>query len=170
MKQLLRRIRGAIGMGLTWCFGWAGVGMLIELIWNVFPGFPLGPLVDIWPAALGIPGLVGGLAFSVVLRIAAGQRRFDELSLPRFAALGALAGVVLGLLPLAISELDVARMAALTGFTTVLCSASATASLALARMAEDKELLEASAEVADVGLDAGEAKKLLGASRPLPRC
>jgi hypothetical protein len=162
VNRWLKRVRGAIGMGLTWAAGWAGVGMVIELIWNIFPGFPLGPLVDIWPAALGIPGLVGGLAFSGVLRIAAGRRRFDELSLPSFAAWGAVAGVFLGLLPLAISEPNLARMAALTAFTTVLCTVSATASLALARTVEDKELLDASSEVADVGLTRGEAKKLLG--------
>lgn len=98
MNTWLRRIRGALGMDLTWGAGWAAVGMLMEF---VDPG---GRIADIWPAVLGLPGLLGGVAFSVVLGIAAGRRRFDELSLPRFGVLGALAGVLLGLLPLAISE------------------------------------------------------------------
>ncbi len=48
------------------------------------------------------------------------------------------------------------------GTVTALCSASAAGSLALARMAEDPELLEASDHVADVGLSDGEARELLG--------
>ena len=48
----LRRIRGALGMSLVWAAGGFGVGGLIELIYNLWPGFPLGPLFDIWPAVL----------------------------------------------------------------------------------------------------------------------
>jgi hypothetical protein len=83
MKKWLRRIRGAVGMGLTWAAGWALVGVLIELFID-----PMGSLVDVWPTALAIPGFLGGAVFSAVLRIAEGRRRFDELSLPRFGAWG----------------------------------------------------------------------------------
>ena len=57
MKKWLRRIRGAVGMGL--------------------------PL-----PVLAIPGFFGGAFFSTVLGIAGRRHRFDELSLPRFAAWG----------------------------------------------------------------------------------
>jgi hypothetical protein len=83
MKKWLRRIRGAVGMGLTWAAGWAFVGVLIELLID-----PNGSLVDVWVTALAIPGFLGGAVFSAVLRIAEGRRRFDELSLPRFGAWG----------------------------------------------------------------------------------
>ena len=83
MKKWLRRIRGAVGMGLTWAAGWALVGVLIELFID-----PMGSLVDVWPTALTIPGFLGGAVFSTVLRITEGRRRFDELSLPRFGAWG----------------------------------------------------------------------------------
>ena len=55
-------------------------------------------LVDAWPTALAIPGFLGGAVFSAVLRIAEGRRRFDELSLPRFGAWGAVTGLLLGVL------------------------------------------------------------------------
>jgi hypothetical protein len=83
MQKWLRRIRGAVGMGLTWAAGWALVGVLTELFID-----PMGSLVDVWPTALTIPGFLGGAVFSAVLQVAEGRRRFDELSLPRFGAWG----------------------------------------------------------------------------------
>ena len=58
MKKWLRRILGAIAMGLTWAAGWAPVGVLIELFID-----PMGSLVDVWPTALAIPGFLGGAVF-----------------------------------------------------------------------------------------------------------
>jgi hypothetical protein len=83
VQKWLRRIRGAVGMGLTWAAGWALVGVLIELFID-----PMGSLVDVWPTALAIPGFLGGAVFSAVLQVAESRSRFDELSLPRFAAWG----------------------------------------------------------------------------------
>lgn len=148
-------------MGLTWFAVWVGAGFLME----VFD--PNGQIADIWPAVLGIPGFFGGVAFSVVLGIAAGRRRFDELSLPRFAAWGAVAGLLLGTLPFALGDSSGAMplwrlIAVVFGSTTLLCTVSATGTLVLARMAEDRELLEASEDVAEVGLSEREARKLLG--------
>ena len=83
MKKWLRRIRGAIGMGITWAIGWALVGILIGISWNL--GVPMGWFVSVFDAplpALAVPGFFCGAAFSLVLGIAARRRRFDELSLP----------------------------------------------------------------------------------------
>ena len=55
MNGWLRRIRGALGMGLSWAVvGFVG-GMGIELIHNLWPN-PLGSAIDIWPMALALPG------------------------------------------------------------------------------------------------------------------
>ena len=169
MKEWLRRIRGALGMGLTWAVGGFLVGSGIEIISNVWPT-PLGSMVDIWPAALGFPAFFGGVVFSTVLGIAGRRRRFDELSLPRFAAWGAVSGLLVGLIPAAMVAVGVASAnvdlwlltAALSGLVALLTAVSATGSLALARMAEDRALLEASEDVAEVGLTEGEAQELLG--------
>ncbi len=167
MKRWLRRIRGAVGMGLTWAAGWALVGMLIGLSWSL--GLPMEWFVEVFDAplpALAVPGFFGGAVFSTVLGIAGRRRRFDELSLPRFGAWGAVGGLLLGLFPslVAVSSgaASVAAAAIIIGTLTLLSAVSASSSLALARMAEERELLDASAEVAEVGLTGGEAQELLG--------
>ena len=143
MKKWLRRIRGAVGMGLTWAVGWAIIGgAIMEGIVD-----PNGKILDMWPQTLAIPGFLLGVVFSMVLMIAEGSRRFDELSLSRFAALGAVAGVALGALAVAAGVFPAVplllRAAVVIGPLTVLSAASAAGSLALAKMAEDRGLLAA---------------------------
>lgn len=158
MKKLLRRVRGALGMGLVWAIGGMGVGGLIELILNILPG-PDGAVIDMWPQVLAIVGFIAGTIFGTVLGIAAGRRRFDELSLPGFAGWGALAGLLLGGLGVATGG------PVLFVVVTTLASAIAGAvSLALARMAEDRGLLHAGAAGAEVGRAGGETPELLGRS------
>jgi hypothetical protein len=118
--------------------------------------------------ALAVPGFFGGVLFSVVLGIAGRGRRLDELSLPRFAAWGAVGGVLLGLVPAAMVTVGLASVAAgrsLWGLTAViiaplalLSAASAAVSLMVARKAEDRELSEGR----DSGLVEGESQKLIG--------
>jgi hypothetical protein len=48
------------------------------------------------------------------------------------------------------------------GITTLWSAIAAAGSLALARMAEDRELLAAGADVGEAGLTEGEARELLG--------
>ncbi|MGD2069143.1 MAG: hypothetical protein PVI57_10760 [Gemmatimonadota bacterium] len=168
MKKWLKRIRGALGMGLTW----AGIGFLagvaIELIHNLWPN-PLGAAVDIWPAALAYPGFFGGVAFSAVLGVAARRRRFDELSLPGVAAWGAVGGMLVSLIPAALVLLGLATPSvplwkftlALLGPFTVGGAIAASGSLALARMVEDRELLEDGRDVGDAGLTEEEERELL---------
>lgn len=169
MRRWLRRIRGALGMAVTWAVGGALVGFGIELIHNIWPN-PIGSLVDIWPAVLAYPAFFGGLAFSAVLGIAARRRRFDELSLPRFAAFGAVGGALVSVLPAALVGLGLATpnvpvwqiTAALLGPLTLGGAAAAAGTLALARLSEDRALLEGAEDVADVGLTEGETRELLG--------
>ncbi len=169
MKTLLKRIRGALGMALTWATVGFLAGMGIEAIHNVWPN-PVGSAVDIWPAALAYPGFVGGLAFSAVLGIAARRRRFDELSLPGVAAWGAAGGLLVALIPAAMVILGLATpnvplwriTLALAGAFSSGGAIAASASLVLARMAEDRELLDDGRDVAGVGLTETEKRELLG--------
>lgn len=138
MKPWVRRLRGAVGMGLTWAVGWAVAGLLVGVAMSV--GLPMGWFVGVFDAplpALGVPGFFSGAVFSLVLGVAARRRRFDQLSLPLFAGLGALGGLLLSLLPagaLAVQQPGV--LAVISGTLTVLSAGSATGTLLLARMAE----------------------------------
>ena len=158
MKKFMRRIRGAVGMGLVWAIGGLGVGGLIELLANVLPGgFPPSSAVDMWPQLLAMVGFLGGTIFATVLGIASGRRRFDELSLPGFTLLGAVAGLLLGGVTVALGS-----GIPFVGFTTVLSAVGAASSLMLARRAEKRELLGADVDLANVGLSEAEARELLG--------
>ena len=136
MRNWLRRIRAALGMGLIWAAGGAGVGGVLELIDNLFPGaLSFIAKVDMWPQLLAIPGFFGGVVFAMMLGIVGRRRRFDELSFPRFAAWGAAAGLLLGSLAVTIGA-----PAAFIGITTLGSAIAAAGSLALARIAEKREL------------------------------
>ena len=165
----LRKVRGAVGLGLTWAVVGFVAGMGIELIHNIWPN-PLGAAVDIWPAALAFPGFFGGLAFSAVLALAGRRRRFDELSLPRVAMWGAMGGMLVSLIPAAMVVLGLATpnvplrqiTVALLGPFALGGAIAAYGSLVLARMANDRELLDESRDVADLGLTKEEKRELLG--------
>jgi hypothetical protein len=165
MKKWLRRIRGAIGMGLTWAVGWALAGLLIGVASILLPGLPWDSFFEVFDAplpALAIPGFVGGALFSIVLGIAGRRRRFDELSLARFAAWGAVGGLLLLLFPFALVAVGLASregsaigagqiIATIGGPFILLSAASAAGSLMLARRAEDRGLPAASAGIAELG-------------------
>jgi hypothetical protein len=160
MKKWLRRIRGAVGMGLTWGVAWFGAGVALLLVVGVGAAdvpFPLG---------FGLLGFLAGVTFSGVLGIVEGRRRFDQMSLPRFAVWGGVGGLLLsGAFVLATGPggevLLLGPVFALSG------AGCAAGSLALARTEEDRELLDASGDVAEVGLTEGEAQELLG-GRAIP--
>ena len=59
MKKWLKRIRGAVGMGLTWAVAWFGVGAIVGL---VFVGG--GGLAELLAnsALFAVAGCVGGSA------------------------------------------------------------------------------------------------------------
>jgi hypothetical protein len=131
VKRWLRRIRGAIGMGLTWAAAWLGAGLVLLLVVGV------GAADVPFPLFFGLLGFLAGAVFSGVLGIIEGRRRFDQMSLPRFAGWGALGGLLLsGGLVLAAGLggeiLVLGPVFALAG------AGSAAGTLALARRAEER--------------------------------
>jgi hypothetical protein len=176
VKKWLRRSRGAVGMGLTWAAGWALFGVLIGVTSRLLPGLPWDSFFEVFDAplpALAVPGFVGGLIFSAVLGIAGRRRRFDELSLPGFAAWGAVGGLLLSLVPAALVAVGLASLgrpdfglwqitATISGPLIFLSAASASGSLLLARKAEGRDLPEASEDLAEMVPGEGGAQELLG--------
>ncbi len=132
MKKWLRRIRGAVGMGLTWAAAWFGAGLMLLLVVGV------GAADVPFPLFFGLLGFLAGATFSVVLGIVEGRHRFDQMSLPRFAGWGALGGVLLsGILVLAA---DLGGEFLVLGPVFALAGAgSAAGTLVLARKAEERE-------------------------------
>ena len=160
MKNWLRRIRGAIGVGLTWAAVWTGVGVTVGVVMAVLGLDPASAIVDAAAAGV-ILGFAAGATFSMVLAITEGRRRFDEMSLPRFAFWGALGALLLSGLFTATFTVRAAGFV-LYGILPLLGAGCAAGSLALARRADDRALLEHGADVAHVGLTEKETQQLLG--------
>ncbi len=156
MKNWLKRIRGAVGIGLTWAVAWGFVGALLGL-----------SLVG--PSAIGgvslsfaLYGFICGSGFSVLLGLTEGRHTFEEMSLLRFAAWGAAGGLLLsGFLMVTDGTLVWLADATTIGVMTMIGAGSAAGSLALARKADDRELLDAGADAAEVGLTKEERRELL---------
>lgn len=144
MPRWMRRVRGALVMGLVWGGAWAVIGG------GIMEGLvdPHGEILDMWPQTLAIIGFVGGVVFSTLLGLAAGRRRFAELSFAQFAILGAVAGVLQGAF-----AMKFGAPVTFIAFTTIASAIAGCASLALARMAQGRRSLRAHAGVAGVGPD-----------------
>jgi hypothetical protein len=158
MKKWLRRIRGAVLTGLSWAVVWAPVAVLLGT--TIID--PDNSMDEMWVMIGAIPGFLGGVVFATVLGIAARRRRFEELSVPRFAAWGALAGALVGAFPFLIGESSTAMPTWLfagivIGSISSMSALSAAGSLALARMGEARERLGAGADLRAVGRGRGEA-------------
>lgn len=152
-------------MGLTWAAAWFGAGMIIMVGFLLLTG-STGADVP-YPLGFGAFGFVAGVTFSGVLGLVEGRRRFDQMSLPRFAGWGAVGGFLLSavfVLTVALVE-DITFLSNLVVLGPVFGAAGAACaggSLAIARMGEDRELLDATDDVEKVGLTKEEARDLLG--------
>jgi hypothetical protein len=170
-------------MGVTWAVGWAVAGVLMGVSSLLLPGLPWDAFFQVFDAplpALAVPGFFAGLFFSTVLGIAGRHRKFSELSLPRFAAWGAVGGLLLTLFPFALVAAGLASregssvgtgqiIAAIGGPFVLLSILSAAVTLILARIGERRGSNGAGEGMADVGVTEGQAHELLrGGSSPLP--
>jgi hypothetical protein len=165
MKRWLRRIRGAIGMGLTWAAAWFAAGMIMMLGLLLTTG-TTGADVP-YPLGFGALGFVAGVTFSGVLGMVEGRRRFDQMSLPRFAVWGGAGGLVFSVVFVVVVALvdDPSFLSNLVVLGPVFAAAGAgcaAGSLTLARKAEARVLLQASEDAGEVGLAGAESRDRLG--------
>ena len=142
MTTWMRRIRAAFGMGLAWAAAWFGAGMVLLFVVG------LGAADVPFPLFFGFLGFLAGATFSVLLGTLGRHRKFDQMSMPRFAGWGALGGLVLaGALRLAMGP-DAEFLVLGTVFTAA-GAVSAAGTLALARRATEHELLDAKVGAVD---------------------
>lgn len=130
MPQFLKRIRSALVMGLVWGGFWAIVGGgIMEGIID-----PRSEIVDMWPQVLGVVGFMGGVIFSGAISMLAGRRGLDEFSFREFAGLGALTGVLQGVLAMAV----VGAPLLFLGITTAMSALLAAGTLGVVRVAAER--------------------------------
>lgn len=136
MERWTRRIRGAVGIGLTWAAAWFIAGMVLLVI--------VGPhAADVpFPLGFGLLGFLAGITFSGILGLAEGRRSFQQMSIPRFALWGGLGGFVFSALFVTATGLGPWAYLGLGGIFSASGAVCAAGSLAMARRADDSGALE----------------------------
>ena len=159
MRKWMKRLRGAVGMGLAWAAAWFGAGMVMMLGFLLITG-STGADVP-YPLGFGLFGFLGGVLFSGVLGVAEGRRRFEQMSLLRFALWGGAGGLLLAVIFIPVAGLG--GEAFLLGPLFALAGAGCAAgTLVLARMAQGRDSLNGGADLAELGLTGDDAGKLPG--------
>jgi hypothetical protein len=137
MKQLLRRIRAALGMGLIWAAAWSAAGALLARVPGFYSDLP-------FPLLFAPLGFVTGIIFSGLLVVIGGRRGFVRTSLSRFAVWGAVSGLLLsGIFVVGAALRGASAWREFLAFGPALAMASAVCaagSLAVARRAERREI------------------------------
>lgn len=161
METWLRRMRGALGMALIWGLAWFTGGMVLLLI--------VGPdAADVpFPLFFGLLGFLAGALFSGILGLIERGRGFHQLSLPRFAGWGAAAGLLFSVLfALTVTLIGAGAMLDdllfLAPLFAAIGAASAGGTLALARAADDRALLEGGLDLGEPESEEGERRRRLG--------
>ena len=100
MTQFVRRLRGALGIGLAWGVLWAALGAALAIIIGVVDPDQIGPGEGPARVALilGLVGFLSGLGFAGLLALAERRSTLHDLSLGRVALWGLLGGVAIPLL------------------------------------------------------------------------
>jgi hypothetical protein len=154
MGKWMRRIRGAIGMGFTWAAAWFAAGLVPRWVFGFNADVP-------FPLVFGVLGFIGGVIFSGLLMLTEGRRGFEQMTLPRFAAWGAVGGVLLSAIFTRAASLGWADALVIAPTFAVACAICASGSLALARRAGMRELPDIRGDTAEAELADHEKRQLL---------
>ena len=152
MGKLVRRIGGAIGMGISWAVAWGVVGMVPRWLFGFNTDAPL-------PLVFAVLGFIAGVTFSALLMLFERGRWLEQMTFPRFAAWGALSGFLLSAIFTRIASLGAGDVFVIAPIFAVAAAACASGSLALARRAEMRELPEGGSSTR-IGFNDYEKRKL----------
>jgi hypothetical protein len=120
-------------MGLTWAAAWSATGVVPRWVFGINSDLP-------FPLLFGGLGFIAGVTFSGLLVLTEGRRRFDQMSLPRFAAWGAAGGLLLATLFVTGASLGWGAVLAIHTTFALASAGCAAGSLAVARRATSREL------------------------------
>lgn len=144
MGTLFRRLRGLIGVGVTWGALWAGIGAGIGVVIGIVNPYAwrfTNPILE-WAFGMGVYGAVSGVGFGVLFSLKEGRKMLLDLSLKRVALWGLLGSAavpavfaMLGWLPVGTPIVDIAQAMLVTGF---LGGTFAPGAVGIARRAELK--------------------------------
>jgi len=100
MDRLLRKLRGMLGIGLTWGVGWGTLIFILASIIGVVDPQQIDQGEEPWRLAVlvGLVGFMSGAAFAAILSSAERRKSLKDLSVLRAALWGALGGAALPLL------------------------------------------------------------------------
>lgn len=134
-------------MGFVWGAAWSGAGIVLAVLTRFQADAP-------FPLIFGVLGFFAGVIFSTFLALTEGRRRFDQMSLPRFAGWGAMGGVLLSAVFARAASLGWGDVLTIVPTFALASAACASGSLALARRALTREVTDirggsAAAELTD---------------------
>ncbi len=153
MQKWLRRLRGAIGMGVTWGVAWSGAGFALAVITRFRADAP-------FPIIFGALGFLSGVIFSIVLTLSEGRRRFEQMSLPRFAVGGAAGGFLLSAWFVKAASLGAGDALIVVPSFALASAACAAGTLALARRTRGPSLSAGGADAQSDELSHHEARRI----------
>ena len=154
MQKWVRRVRGAIGIGVTWAAAWSAAGAVPRWVFGVETDAPL-------PLIFGVFGLIAGVVFAGVLALTERRRTFDQMSLPRFAGWGAVGGLLFSVVWARVISLGWGDALALAPTLAVASAVCASGSLALARRAVKREVSDGREDTSEAELVDNDEQNLL---------
>ena len=154
MGKWLRRIRGAIGMGFTWGAAWGAAGTVLAVVTRFQADAP-------FPLIFGVLGFFAGVVFSALLALTDGRRRWDQMSLPRFAGWGAMGGLLLAAVFAKAASLGWGDVLVIAPTFAAACAVCASGSLAVARRAVRAELPGSDEDAAEAEVIVAEKRRAI---------
>ena len=123
MRNLLKRCRGILGMGLTWAVAIGALFFMLAVVIGFFDPDSIDPgEAPILLARIGaLVGFIAGSAFGLLMSFAEARKRILNLSLMRAGLWGAIASSLLPLLTSANDNMVIlmAPIGAILGATSV---------------------------------------------------
>ena len=156
MRSLLRKLRGLLGMGVTWAVAWVPLTVGIGVIERLVAGSTLPTVAELLAAAVtGLQsGFIAGVLFGAGLGLVYGNRVLGKLRPGSMGVLGGVGGILLAAVTLGPAAVAGALPATAVILVTTYCgifgAASAVGSVKLAQAHERR--LEASTHLDEATL------------------